>query len=187
MQEHIIYKGVKEFSEEQIRTIALRYANTAYRHTAKTIATEFSRDYEYAISTTTILRLIKKAIKNALVSEEIAIKIRDKAVYNSSIKDRKRGIETKEAYNALIQKRREFLENGGKHIRMKKAKNQTSKFDEQAAKEELKNLENRLKTIKHHIDVFDESNEEGVSLDYLLSQKDNLEKEIKKIKFYCGV
>ena len=186
MQEHIIYKGVKEFSNEQIVTIALRYANTPYRHTAKTIATEFSRDGEYTISTTTILRLLKKAIKNALVSEETAIKIRDKAVHNSSLKDKKSGIQTKDAYNLLIVKRREYLENGKKHVRKKK-NNISSEFDEQSIYDELKNLQDKLKTLTHHIDVFDESNEEEITLEFLICQKEKTEAKIKEIKFYYSL
>ena len=83
--DHIVYKKVKDFNDEQIRIIATRYATTPYDWTSWAIAAEFSRDNEYTIKPRTISNLIHKAIKNAIVSEEIAIKIKQKAVYNASL------------------------------------------------------------------------------------------------------
>lgn len=117
MKEHIVYKKVKDFDNDQIRTIALRYANTPYDYSSRAIAVEFSRDGEYAILPRTILKLIQKAIKTALVNEDIAKKIREKAVHNSSRHDKSCAQKTRDFYTDLILERREFLANGKKEKR----------------------------------------------------------------------
>ena len=67
------------------------------------------------------MKLVQKAIKKALVSEETAKLIKDKAVRNSGIYgDKKTAEKTFELYSSLIIERREYIANGNKRKRHKK-------------------------------------------------------------------
>lgn len=190
MQEHIVYKKVKDFSDEQIKKIALKYANTPYNYASMALSVEFSRDDEYTILPRTIIKLVQKAIKKALVNEEIAKKIRTKAVHNAARYGKSNAQKTNELYTKLILQRREFLENDKKNENKNSAKviknDMPTISNEQRVKEKLKNLENKLKTLKHHINIYDPANEEEISLDSLISQKNNVERQIKELKNYWG-
>ena len=121
---HIVYKNVKDFNDEQISIIATRYANTPYNWTSWAIASEFSRDGEYTIRPRTISSLIQKAIKNAIVNEETAKKIKRKAIYNASLRSKYYAEKVCDKYNLLLKERLEFIENGYKRPRKVKIKEQ---------------------------------------------------------------
>lgn len=189
MGEQLKYKTVLDFNDEQIKLIALTYANTNYNYASSAIATEFSRDGEYAIKPRTILKVIQKAIRTALVSEDVAKKIRDKAVHNSAKYGNQNAIDkTYDSYTQLILQRREYIANGGKKTRKVTTTSSTISPEEfeKKVKEELIHLENSLKQVNHKINTFDEFNDEEITLDSLISQKHDLEKKIKDHKFYYG-
>lgn len=190
MQEHIVYKKVKDFNDEQIKKIALKYANSSNSYASMALAVEFSKDDEYTVLPRTIIKLVQKAIKKALVSEEIAIKIRTKAVHNAARYGEVNAQKTNELYTKLILQRREFLEKtknkNNKNINSTNLQKTPVISNEQRAKENYKTLENKLRTLKHHINIYDPANEQGISLDSLISQKNKVEKQLKELKNYWG-
>lgn len=182
-EQHLVYLKVKDFSDNQVKEIALRYANTPSHYTARYIAMEYSRDGEYAVLARTITSVIQKAIKKALVSEDESIKIRDKAAYNSSYHGNKARLKTQDCYNKLIMERRKFVENGyqkPKKVKVTPKSSEEFKAEQQAL---ITRLENSLKTVNHQIEIY-EDGDPDFSLEELEEEKKELEEELRKAKFY---
>lgn len=181
-EQHLVYLKVKDFSDNQVKEIALRYANTPSHYTARFIAMELSRD-GIAVLARTVNSIIQKAIKLALVSEDEAIKIRDKATYNSSYHGNKARLKTKDFYNKLIMERRKYVENGFE--KPKKVKVTPKSVEEFKAEQQalITRLENSLKTVNHQIEIY-EDGDPDISLEELLEEQKELQEELKKAKFY---
>lgn len=185
--EHIVYKKVKDFNDEQIRTIAIRYATTPYNFTSFAIASEFSRDGEYSIKPRTISNLIQKAIKNAIVSEEIALKIKEKAVYNASFYNKHSYENTLNKYTLLLKQRREFIENGYKHIKKKKEihhKKETEADFVNRMKEEEKYLQNKITSLTYQINTYESYSDSEISLCDLHKELENTKLKLKNLQKY---
>lgn len=185
--EHIVYKKVKDFSDEQIRTIAIRYATTPYNFTSFAIASEYSRDGEYSIKPRTISSLVQKAIKNAIVNEDIAVKIKEKAVYNASLYSKHSYENTLNKYTQLLKQRREFIENGYKHV--KKQKESHHKKEAEAdfvnrMKEEEKYLINKISSLIYQINTYEDYSDSEVSLYDLQKDLEDTKFKLKDLQKY---
>lgn len=188
--EHINYKQVKDFSNLQIKEIALRYATTPYNWSAKAIATEYSRDGEYTIKPRTISKLIQKAIKTGLVSEKIAKKIKEKAVYNAARHSKYSAMITSDKYDELIQLRKDFLKHDKEDEKIQNVTIVHESFESEEEyinriKTEERYLLSKINLLNHQIDSFyDYCTDESPPLSEFTKEKDKIQEELKKLKFY---
>lgn len=188
--EHIIYKKVKDFSNLQTKEIALRYANTPYNWSFKAIATEYSRDGEYTIKPRTISKLIQKAVKTALVNESIAIKIKEKAVFNAARHSKYSAMVTSDKYDELIKIGYEFIKNGNKHISsptsIQMGNYESSEIYSNHIKEEELSLINQISYIEHQISTYSSNYTDDFpdTLHDLINKKNNLKEKLRLLKYY---
>lgn len=104
-------KRLKDFSRKQIREIATVYATTE-------LACNYSYfEKEYEISEATFYNILKKAIIESIVDDNIAKQIGRKTEKNSAKKaGRSAGLRTRRHQEQLLQKRKEFKMKKGEAI-----------------------------------------------------------------------
>lgn len=183
---HIVYKTVKDFNNEQIKTIAIRYATTPYNCTSWAIASEFSRDGEYSIKPRTISNIIQKAIKNAIVNEDIAIKIKEKAIYNASLYSKQSYENTVAKYTELLNERYEYIKNGYKRTRKIKqvCKKESKEEFVNHIEEEKKYLESKIASLTYQINSYENYFNSEISLSDLENELEHTKSKLNTLKKY---